>query len=109
MQLKGFKSKMTREPTWRKGRLNQTEVGLCGSAQGGRHTYFWCRFGSPFLEHEDDATRKGIHKEERLDGREIILEEDQSSLRTRPQVEEDVKALPRHPRRRRKTPSEASP
>jgi hypothetical protein len=50
-----------------------------------------------------------IHREERLERREIIREKDQSSPRRQPQVEEDVKALPRHPQWRRKTPSEVSP
>jgi hypothetical protein len=41
--------------------------------------------------------------------REIIHEKGRSSPRKQPQVEEDVEALPRHLRRRRKTPPEASP
>jgi hypothetical protein len=41
--------------------------------------------------------------------REIIREKDRSTRRKQPQVEEDIEALPRHPRRRRKTPSETSP
>jgi hypothetical protein len=53
-------------------------------------------------------TREAIHKLERKEKREIIWEKDRLSLRQL-QVEEDVEALPRHPRRRRKTPSEAPP
>jgi hypothetical protein len=78
----------------------------------------------PFLEPEDDATlntwrrrhsegepfaREVIHKLEREKRREIIRKEDRSARRKQPQVAEDVEALPRHPWRRRKTPSEASP
>jgi hypothetical protein len=54
-------------------------------------------------------TREVIHKGERLERREIIREKDGSSPRRRPEVEEDVEAMPRHPQRRRKTPSKASP
>jgi hypothetical protein len=50
-----------------------------------------------------------MHKREGLERREIIHKKDQSSPRRQPQVEEDIEALPRHPWRRRKTPSEASP
>jgi hypothetical protein len=60
----------------------------------------------PFTEREPFA-REVVHKRERR--REIIHEKDRSTRRKQPQVEEDVEALPRHPRRRRKTPSEASP
>jgi hypothetical protein len=62
----------------------------------------------PFTEGKPFA-REVVHKLERKKRREIIREKDRSSLRKQPQVEEDVKALPRHPRRRRKTPLEASP
>jgi hypothetical protein len=63
---------------------------------------------SPFAEGES-FTREVIHKVERKGRREIIREKDRSSPRRQTQVEEDVEALPRHPRRRRKTPSKASP
>jgi hypothetical protein len=56
MQLKRFKAKMMRGPTWRKGRLNRAEVGLGRSVQAGRPTPFERQFGPPFLESEDDAT-----------------------------------------------------
>ena len=62
----------------------------------------------PFAEREPFA-REAVHKLEREKRREIIRKEDCSTRRKQPQVEEDVEALPRHPRRRRKTPSEASP
>jgi hypothetical protein len=62
---------------------------------------------SPFTEREPFA-RETIQKVERKKRREIIREEDRSTRRKQPQVEEDVEALPRHPRRRRKTPSEVS-
>jgi hypothetical protein len=52
-------------------------------------------------------TREVVHKGESLERREITREKDRSSPRRRPQVEEDVEALPRHSRRRRKSPSEA--
>jgi hypothetical protein len=58
--------------------------------------------GEPF-------TRETIHKLERKERREIICEKDRSSPRRQPQVEEDIEALPQHPQRRRKTPSQASP
>jgi carbonic anhydrase len=48
----------------------------------------------------------GRHRKKR---REIIHEKDRSTRRKQPQVEEDVEALSRHPRLRRKTLSEASP
>jgi hypothetical protein len=62
---------------------------------------------SPFTEGEPFA-REVVHKLEREEG-EIIRKKDRSTRRKQPQVEEDVEALPRHPWRRRKTPSEASP
>jgi hypothetical protein len=62
----------------------------------------------PFAEGEP-FSREAVHKLEREKRREIIHEEDRSTRRKQPQVEEDVEALPRHPRRRRKTLSEASP
>ena len=62
----------------------------------------------PFAEGEPFA-REAVQKLERKKRREIIRKEDRSTRRKQPQVEEDVEALPRHPRRRRKTPSEASP
>ena len=62
----------------------------------------------PFAEREPFA-REAVHKLERKERREIIREKDRSTRRKQPQVEEDVETLPRHPRRRRKTPSEASP
>jgi hypothetical protein len=62
----------------------------------------------PFVEREPFA-RETVHKLEREKRREIIREKDFSTRRKQPQVVEDVEALPRHPRRRRKTPSEASP
>jgi hypothetical protein len=62
----------------------------------------------PFAWREPFA-REAIQKLERKKRREIIREEDHSTQRKQPQVEEDIEALPRHPRRRRKTPSEASP
>jgi hypothetical protein len=116
---------MARGPMCAKGRPNRAEMGLGRSAQAGRTGPFRRRFGPPFLEREDDATltpcgrrhsqrrepfaREAIHKLERKDRREIIHEEDHPTQRKQPQVEEDVEALPRHPRRRRKTPSKASP
>jgi hypothetical protein len=60
------------------------------------------RRGEPF-------SREVVHKLERKERREIIREEDRSTRRKQPQVEEDVEALPQHPQRRRRTPSEASP
>ena len=62
----------------------------------------------PFAGREPFA-REAVQKLERKERREIIREEDRSTRRKQPQVVEDVEALPRHPRRRRKTPSEASP
>jgi hypothetical protein len=62
----------------------------------------------PFTEGEPFA-REAVYKLERKERREIIREKDRSTRRNLPQVEEDVEALPRHPQRRRKTPSEASP
>jgi hypothetical protein len=62
----------------------------------------------PFIEREP-FTREAVHKLERENKREIIREKDHSTRRKQPQVEEDVEAMPRHPRRRRKTQSEASP
>ena len=62
----------------------------------------------PFAEREPFA-REAVHKLEREKRREIIRKEDRSTRRKQPQVEEDVEAQPRHPRRRRKTPSEVSP
>jgi hypothetical protein len=53
--------------------------------------------------------REDVRKLEREKRREIIRKKDCSTRRKQPQVEVDVKALPRHPWRRRKTPSEASP
>jgi hypothetical protein len=81
---------------------------------------------TPFLEPKDDATlstgrrrhwqkerdrfaQEAVHKLERKKRKEIIREKDRSSRRKQPQVVEDIEALPRHPRRRRKTPSELSP
>jgi hypothetical protein len=61
----------------------------------------------PFIEREPFA-REAVHKLEREKRREIVREKDRSTRR-KPQVEEDVEALPRQPRRRRKTTSEASP
>jgi hypothetical protein len=65
----------------------------------------------PFAGREPFA-RKAVHKlerERRRRRREIIREKDRSTRRKQPQVEENVEALPRHPRRRRRTPSGASP
>jgi hypothetical protein len=62
----------------------------------------------PFAEGEP-FTREVVHKLERKVRREIIRKKDRSTRRKQPQVKEDVEALPRHPRRRRKTPSEESP
>jgi hypothetical protein len=88
MQLKGFKSKMMRGPTWKKGRPNRAKVGLGRSAQAIRPTHFLASVRPPFLEREDDATlshcglhhsqrtetstREVVHKGERLERREII-------------------------------------
>jgi hypothetical protein len=54
-------------------------------------------------------TQEVVHKLKRKKRREVIRKKDRSSLRRQPQVEEDVEALPRHPRRRRNTLLEASP
>jgi hypothetical protein len=62
----------------------------------------------PFAVGEPFA-REAVHKLERKGRREIIHEKDRSTRKKQPQVEEDVEALPRHPQRRRKTPSEALP
>jgi hypothetical protein len=62
----------------------------------------------PFTGREPFA-REAVYKLEREKRREIIRKNDRSTRRKQPQVEEDVEALPRHPWRRRKTPSEASP
>jgi hypothetical protein len=48
--------------------------------------------------------RESIHKLERKKRRDIIHKKDCSTRRKQPQMVEDVEALPRHPRRRRKTP-----
>jgi hypothetical protein len=61
----------------------------------------------PFAQREP-FTREAVHKLEREKRREIICEKDCSTRRKQPLVEEDVEALPRQSRRRRKTPSEAS-
>jgi hypothetical protein len=45
-----------------------------------------------------------VHKLEREKRREIIRVKDRSTLRKQPQVVEDVEALPKHPRMRRKAP-----
>jgi hypothetical protein len=115
---------MERGPTCAKGRPNRAKMGLGWSAQTGRPGPSRRRFGPPFLEREDDATlsrcghrhsqrepfvREVVHKLERKERREVIREKDCSTRMKQPQVVEDVEALPRHPRRRRKTPSEASP
>jgi hypothetical protein len=62
----------------------------------------------PFAKGEPFA-REAVQKLGRKERREIIREEDCSTRRKQPQVEEDIEALPRHPRGRRKTLSEASP
>jgi hypothetical protein len=62
----------------------------------------------PFVEREP-FTREAIQKLERKERKEIIRKKDRSTRRKQPQMEEDVDALPRHPRRRRKKLSEASP
>jgi hypothetical protein len=62
----------------------------------------------PFIGRESFA-QEAVHKLEREKRREITRKKDRSTRRKQPQVEEDVEALPRHPWRRRKTPSEASP
>jgi hypothetical protein len=63
----------------------------------------------PPVAKREPFTREVVHKQEREKRREIIREKDRSTLRKQPQVVEDVDTLPRHPRRRRKTLSEASP
>jgi hypothetical protein len=64
--------------------------------------------GAPTFRGEPFA-QEAVHKLERKKRREIIRKKDRSTRRKQPQVEEDIEALPRHPRRRRNTPSEASP
>jgi hypothetical protein len=49
---------------------------------------------SPFTEREP-FSRETVKKVERKKRREIIHEEDRSTLMKQPQVEEDVEALPR--------------
>jgi hypothetical protein len=61
------------------------------------------------IHRREPFAREVVHKLERKERRETIHEEDCTTRRKQPQVEEDVEALPRHHRRRRKTPSEASP
>jgi NADH:ubiquinone oxidoreductase subunit D len=61
----------------------------------------------PLFAERDPFAREVVHNLERKEERQIIREKDRSSSRRQPQVEDDVKALPRHPQRRRKTPSEA--
>jgi hypothetical protein len=108
-------------------REGATEPGRNGPgpvAQAGRPGPFHRQFSPPFLECEYDATlstwmrqhsQGESHSPERppqvrKEGEEkIIHEEDHSTRRKQPQLEEDVEALPRHPWRTRKTPSEASP
>jgi hypothetical protein len=72
----------------------------------------WCNpkyvWALPFAGGEP-FSREVVHKLETKERREIIREKDRLSPRRQPQVEEDVETLPRHPRRRRKTPSKASP
>jgi hypothetical protein len=72
----------------------------------------WCNpkyvEAPPFAEREPFA-RETFQKLERVKRREIIRDEDRSNRRKQPQVEVDVETLPRHPRRRRETLSEASP
>jgi hypothetical protein len=62
----------------------------------------------PFTEREP-FTREDTHKLARKKRREIIRKKDRSTRRKQPQVVEDVEDLPRHPQRRRKTSSKASP
>jgi hypothetical protein len=62
----------------------------------------------PFAK-RDPFAREAIHKLERGKRGVIIRKKDRSARRKQPQVEEDVEALPRHPWRRRKIPSEVSP
>jgi hypothetical protein len=61
----------------------------------------------PFAVREP-FTRVAVHKLE-WKKREITRERDRSTRRKQPQVEEDVEALPRYPRRRRKTLSKVLP
>jgi hypothetical protein len=42
-------------------------------------------------------TQEVVQRLERKEEREIIREKDRSSPKRQPQVEEDIKALPRHP------------
>jgi hypothetical protein len=51
----------------------------------------------PFARREPFA-REAIHKLEMKERGEIIREKDRSTRRKQPQVEEDVEALPRHPK-----------
>jgi hypothetical protein len=57
----------------------------------------------------ESFAREAVHKLQREKRREIISEKDRSTRRKQPQVVKDIEVLPRHLRRRRKTPSEASP
>jgi hypothetical protein len=63
---------------------------------------------APFAGREPFAP-EAVHKLEGEKRREIIREKDHLTRRKQPQVEEDVEALTRHPRRRRKAPSKVSP
>jgi hypothetical protein len=63
---------------------------------------------APLFAGREPFIREAVHKLEREKRRKIIREKDRSIRKMQPQVKEDVEALPRHPRRRRKTPSEAS-
>jgi hypothetical protein len=97
VQLKGAMFKMLRGPTCAKGRPNRATHFLSLKKMQPQS-----RGGEPF-------TRQVVHKLERKEKREIIREEDRSTRRKQPQVEDDVEALPRHFRRRMKTLSVASP
>jgi hypothetical protein len=120
VQMKGAKCIKTWGPTGAKGRPNRARMSpgrpawpTLGSVRP-PISWAWRSFNPkyveapPFAEGEPFA-REAVHKLEREKRREIICEKDHSTRRKQPQVEEDAEALPRHPRRRRKTPSEASP
>jgi hypothetical protein len=69
----------------------------------------YVRGGTAIHREREPFAREAVHKLEREKRREIIREKDRPTRRKQPQVEKDVEALPRHPRRRRKTQSEVSP
>jgi hypothetical protein len=54
--------------------------------------------GAPPFAEREPFTQEAVHNLERKDKREIIHEKDRPSRRMQPQVEEDIEALPRHPR-----------